>query len=85
MTLLLLVMVLALRFRMHQAVGTSTALMIFTSTGGILAYIYYGLRDAMGGKVILPLYSAGYVNLLQWLFTRGYKHANGTGEGVNCS
>jgi len=59
------VMVLALKFRMHQAVGTSTALMIFTSIGGISAYIYYGLMAA--NSVVLPPYSVGYVNLLQWV------------------
>jgi len=61
------VMVLALKFRMHQAVGTSTALMIFTSTGGILAYIYYGLNAVVNSHVVLPPYSIGYVNLLQWI------------------
>jgi len=40
------VMVIAMRFKMHQAVGTSTALMILTSTGGIIAYIINGFRIA---------------------------------------
>ena len=61
------VMVLALKFRMHQAVGTSTALMIFTATGGILAYIFYGLKAVTENNILLPPYSIGYVNLLQWL------------------
>ncbi len=61
------VMVLALKFRMHQAVGTSTALMIFTSIGGVLAYIYYGLAVISRSSVSLPPYSIGYVNLLQWI------------------
>jgi len=59
------VMAVALKFGMHQAVGTSTALMIFTSAGGLLSYIYYGLAAAAGGAT-LPPYSIGYVNLLQW-------------------
>jgi len=60
------VMVLALRFKMHQAVGTSTALMIFASIGGILSYLFNGL-NASG----LPAYSVGYVNFLQWILLAG--------------
>lgn len=55
------VMVLALHFKMHTAVGTSTALMIFTALGGTIAYIINGW-----GVAGLPEYSLGYVNLLQW-------------------
>jgi len=60
------VMVLAMRFKMHQAVGTSTALMIFTSIGGILSYTVNGLNSSG-----LPLYSVGYVNFLQWILLAG--------------
>jgi uncharacterized membrane protein YfcA len=60
------VMVLALRFKMHQAVGTSTALMIFASVGGILSYLFNGI-DVAG----LPPYSIGYVNFLQWILLAG--------------
>ena len=60
--LLIPVMVLALHFRMHTAVGTSTALMIFTALGGTIAYIINGW-----GVAGLPAYSLGYVNLLQWV------------------
>ena len=60
------VMILAMRFKMHQAVGTSTALMIFTSIGGILSYILNGLN--VSG---LPPYSVGYVNFLQWILLAG--------------
>jgi len=56
------VMVLALHFKMHTAVGTSTALMIFTALGGTIAYIINGW-----GVAGLPEYSLGYVNLLQWV------------------
>lgn len=59
--LLIPVMVLALHFKMHTAVGTSTALMIFTALGGTIAYIITGW-----GVAGLPAYSLGYVNLLQW-------------------
>ena len=55
------VMVLALHFKMHNAVGTSTGLMIFTALGGTIAYIINGW-----GVAGLPPYSLGYVNLLQW-------------------
>jgi len=55
------VMVLALRFRMHTAIATSLAVMIFTSTGGVIGYIVNGL-----GLPHLPPYSIGYVNLPVW-------------------
>ena len=56
------IMVLALHFKMHEAVGTSTALMAFTALGGTIAYIINGL--SVTG---LPEYSLGYLNLLQWV------------------
>ena len=55
-------MVIFFNYHMHEAVATSTAIMIFTSLGGAIAYILYGLK-AQG----LPPYSLGYVNLLQWI------------------
>jgi len=55
------VMVLALKFKMHQAVGTSTAMMILTSIGGLVGYIINGW--AVPG---LPAYSIGYVNIPTW-------------------
>jgi len=59
-------MVIFLNYHMHEAVGTSTAVMIFTSLGGAVAYMAYGL-NATG----LPPYSIGYVNLLQWILLAG--------------
>ncbi len=56
------VMVLALRFKMHHAIANSLAVMIFTSIGGAVGYIINGL-----GVSNLPAYSIGYVNLLSWL------------------
>jgi len=56
------VMVLALKFRMHTAIATSLAVMIFTSVGGIIGYIVSGI-----GVTDLPPYSIGYVNLTSWL------------------
>jgi len=52
------VMVLALKFKMHNAIATSLAMMIFTSIGGLIGYIINGL-----GIPNLPPYSIGYVNL----------------------
>jgi hypothetical protein len=53
------IMVLALRFKMHHAVATSLAMIIFNSIGGIIGYIINGL-----GVPNLPAYSIGYVNLV---------------------
>ena len=59
--LMIPVMVLTLRFKMHSAIATSLAVMIFTSTGGVIGYIINGL-----GAPNLPAYSIGYVNLPSW-------------------
>ncbi|MDP3879150.1 MAG: sulfite exporter TauE/SafE family protein [Dehalococcoidales bacterium] len=56
------VMTLALRFRMHNAIATSLAMMILTSIGGVIGYITNGI-----GTADLPPYSIGYVNLQSWL------------------
>jgi uncharacterized membrane protein YfcA len=56
------VMIYLLHFRIHHAVGTSTALMVFAAFGGTVSYIINGL--SVTG---LPPYSLGYVNLLQWV------------------
>ena len=56
------VMVMALKFKMHTAVATSLAMMLFTSIGGIIGYIVNGI-----GVPDLPPYSIGYVNLPSWL------------------
>ena len=55
------VMTLALRFKMHNAVATSLAMMILTSAGGVIGYIINGI-----GVADLPAYSLGYVNLQSW-------------------
>jgi uncharacterized membrane protein YfcA len=54
-------LVLALNFPVHIAVGTSVASIIFASLGGIFGYIVNGL-EVPG---LLP-YSIGYVNLPIW-------------------
>jgi uncharacterized protein len=64
--LMIPIMVYFLKFKMHQAVGTSTALMIFTAFGGSLSYLINGL-----GVQGLPPYSTGYLNWLQWILLAG--------------
>lgn len=60
--LLVPVMVMMLRFRMHQAVATSAAVMVFTSGAGALGYFINGLH--VSG---LPGGSLGYFSLTAWL------------------
>jgi len=55
-------LVLALRYPMHVAVGTSVASIILASLGGIVGYIVNGL-----GVPGLPPWSLGYINLPIWL------------------
>ena len=64
--LMIPIMVFFLRFKMHQAVATSTALMIFTAFGGALSFLINGL-----GVEGLPPYSTGYLNWLQWILLAG--------------
>ncbi len=64
--LMIPVMVYFLKFKMHQAVGTSTALMIFTAIGGSISFLINGL-----GVQGLPPYSTGYLNWLQWVLLAG--------------
>lgn len=60
--LIVAVLVLALNFPMHIAIGTSVASIILASLGGIIGYIVNGL----GVPDLLP-YSIGYINLPIWL------------------
>jgi uncharacterized membrane protein YfcA len=55
-------LVLALNFPMHIAIGTSVASIILASLGGVVGYIVNGL-EITG---LLP-YSIGYVNVPIWL------------------
>ena len=55
------VLAIALKFKMHHAVGTSLSMMIFTSIAGSIGYLINGLSVPD-----LPPYSIGYVNLLAW-------------------
>jgi uncharacterized membrane protein YfcA len=59
-------MVIAMGFRMHQAVGTSSIAIAIISVGGILSYAVNGLGVA--GR---PPYSLGYIDLFQWVLLAG--------------
>lgn len=56
------IMLIFLHFDMRRAVGTSAAVIIFTSFGGSIGYIINGL-----GQPGLPPYSLGYINLINWI------------------
>lgn len=60
------IMVIAMHFSIHKSIGTSTAVIMFTSIGGIVSYIFNGL--SVPG---LPMYSVGYINLLQLVLLAG--------------
>lgn len=60
--LLVPVMVMVLKFRMHQAVATSAAVMVFTSGAGALGYFINGLHVSA-----LPGGSLGFFSLTAWL------------------
>jgi len=55
------IMVLALKFKMHDAVATSLAMVMLTSIGGVIGYIVNGF-----GLPGLPAHSIGYVHLETW-------------------
>ncbi len=57
--LLVPVLTLGLKVKLHRAVGTSLAMMIFTSFGGVLGYLINGLTVSN-----VPPFSFGYINLL---------------------
>jgi uncharacterized membrane protein YfcA len=57
--LLVPVLVIFLGYPMHTAVGTSSACLIFSSTGAVAAYVINGI-----GIAGLPPYSIGYINLV---------------------
>ncbi len=59
--LVLPILVVALKFGIHEAVATSLAVVMFTSIGGVIGYVANGI-----GVSGLPAYSIGYVNLSSW-------------------
>ncbi|MCK4509306.1 MAG: sulfite exporter TauE/SafE family protein, partial [Desulfuromonadales bacterium] len=52
-------MVIALRFPIHLAVGNSSALIVVSSLSGALSYMFHGWSSNL-----LPPFSLGYVNVL---------------------
>ena len=56
------ILVIIMGYSMIKAVGTSTAVIIFTSLGGIFAYASNGFN-----VVGLPPFSIGYINLIQFI------------------
>ncbi len=60
--LMIPVMVIALRFKIHEAIANSLAVMVITSIGGIIGYIINGI-----GVADRLAYSVGYVNIPSWV------------------
>jgi uncharacterized membrane protein YfcA len=61
--LMIPILVLALRLKMHNAVANSLAIIIFTSIGGIIGYIVNGI-----GAADRLSSSLGYIHLPSWLW-----------------
>lgn len=55
------VMILAMSFGIYQAIGTSSVAIAFNAAGGVIAYAANGW-----GVPGLPMYSLGYIDLLQF-------------------
>ena len=53
----------AFKFKMHRAVGTSAAMMIFSGSAGALGYLINGLSAHSSN---LPPASVGYINFIAW-------------------
>ncbi|MCK9565530.1 MAG: sulfite exporter TauE/SafE family protein [Methanothrix sp.] len=59
-------MIIAMRFGMYQAIGTSSVTIAFNSVGGVVAYAINGW-----GVAGLPEYCVGYIDLLQFALLAG--------------
>lgn len=57
------ILTIVLKYPTHKAIGTSSASIIATSLGGMIAYIILGWDIPN-----LPAYSVGYVNIIQFVF-----------------
>lgn len=57
------ILTIVLKYPTHKAIGTSSASIIATSVGGLIAYVVLGLNVPN-----LPAFSIGYVNLIQFVF-----------------
>jgi hypothetical protein len=60
------VMILAMGFGIYQAIGTSSIAIAFNAVGGVIAYVANGW-----GVPGLPMYSLGYIDLLQLCLLAG--------------
>ncbi|ADZ08765.1 protein of unknown function DUF81 [Methanobacterium lacus] len=54
------ILVFLMNFNLRTAIGTSTAVLVFTAIGGVVSYIINGIN--VPG---IPPYSIGYINLVQ--------------------
>ncbi|MBN1161401.1 MAG: sulfite exporter TauE/SafE family protein [Dehalococcoidales bacterium] len=61
-TILVPILAIILKFKMHHAIANSLAIMIFASIGGIIGYIVNGI-----GVADRLSYSIGYINLTSWI------------------
>ncbi len=59
-------MVIAMRFSMYQAIGTSSVTIAFNAVGGVIAYVVNGWSVPD-----LPAYCVGYIDLLQFVLLAG--------------
>ena len=59
-------MIIAMRFGMYQAIGTSSVTIAFNALGGVIAYAINGW-----GVPGLPEYCVGYIDLLQFALLAG--------------
>ena len=60
------ILIFLMDFNLRTAIGTSTAVLIFTAIGGVVAYILNGIS-----VVGIPPYSIGYINLVQLILLAG--------------
>lgn len=60
------ILIFLMDFNLRTAIGTSTAVLVFTALGGVVAYILNGIN-----VVGIPPYSIGYINLVQLILLAG--------------
>jgi len=60
------ILIFLMKFNIRTAIGTSTAVLVFTALGGVTSYIINGIN-----VVGIPPYSIGYINLIQLVLLAG--------------
>lgn len=60
------ILIFLMDFNLRTAIGTSTAVLVFTALGGVASYILNGIN--VPG---IPAYSIGYINLVQLILLAG--------------